>query len=350
MKSIFNLLHPFALAICMGATACAQTPVQNKAELSVNDTTEFNRPDSYWKRVLSNQQYYVLREKGTEKPFSGKWLLNNDSGTYTCAGCGNPLFDASRKFDAHCGWPSFDEEIAGGKITTRTDQSHGMSRTEINCARCGGHLGHLFDDGPSSTGKRYCVNSLSLEFTKQTANAALADTLTLGGGCFWCIEAVFEKLEGVLKVESGYSGGVVANPSYEAVCSGNTGHAEVVQIIFDPNQTSTTEILKVFFTVHDPCTMNRQGADVGSQYRSVVFYRNAAQKATAVAIIDELSKSGAYRSPIVTAVEAFSIFYAADSSHQDYYRNNPNGAYCRMVIQPKMEKFEKVFKDRIKAK
>lgn len=342
------MLHLIAVAICLSIAACAQSQVQNKAETALSDSAAFNRPDSFWRRVLSPKQYYVLREKGTEKPFSGKWLLNNDSGTYTCAGCGNPLFDASRKFDAHCGWPSFDEEIAGGKITTRADNSHGMSRTEILCARCGGHLGHLFDDGPSSTGKRYCVNSLSLEFSKQTTKAALTDTLTLGGGCFWCIEAVFEKLKGVVKVESGYSGGQVANPSYDEVCTGNTGHAEVVQIIFDPNQTSTAEILKVFFTVHDPCTLNRQGADVGSQYRSVIFYRNAAQKATSLSIIDALNASGAYSRPVVTAVEAFSKFYLADISHQDYYSRNPNGAYCRMVIQPKMEKFEKVFKDRVK--
>nr|WP_288837178.1 peptide-methionine (S)-S-oxide reductase MsrA [uncultured Flavobacterium sp.] len=176
------------------------------------------------------------------------------------------------------------------------------------------------------------------------------ETITLGGGCYWCIEAIFENLVGVKTVVSGFSGGKIANPSYEAVCTGKTGHAEVVQITFDKNATNLDEILKVFFTVHDPTTLNRQGADVGTQYRSVIFYKNEEQRKTAQEIINDLNKSKAYNNPIVTIVEPFKNFYEAEDNHQDYYEYNKNKPYCRLVIQPKLEKFEKVFKDRLKKK
>jgi methionine-S-sulfoxide reductase len=174
------------------------------------------------------------------------------------------------------------------------------------------------------------------------------DTLTLGGGCYWCVEAVYEKLIGVKSVVSGFSGGTVTNPSYKEVCMGNTGHAEVVQIIFNKKETSLEEILKVFFTVHDPTTFNRQGADEGEQYRSVIFYRNEKQRRISKEIINELNKQKVYDRPIVTQVVAFDKFYPADQEHQNYYQRNKEKGYCRMVIQPKLEKFEKVFKNRIK--
>lgn len=176
------------------------------------------------------------------------------------------------------------------------------------------------------------------------------ETITLGGGCYWCIEAIFENLVGVKTVVSGFSGGKTVNPSYEEVCSGKTGHAEVVQIIFDKKLTNLDEILKVFFTVHDPTTLNRQGADVGTQYRSVIFYRNEAQRKTAQDIINVLNANKVYNSPIVTKVEPFTQFYSAEDYHQDYYAYNKNKPYCRLVIQPKLEKFEKIFKDRLKKK
>lgn len=174
------------------------------------------------------------------------------------------------------------------------------------------------------------------------------ETITLGGGCYWCIEAVFENLDGVKTVVSGFSGGKIANPSYEEVCTGKTGHAEVVQITFDKTKTNLDEILKVFFTVHDPTTLNRQGGDVGTQYRSVIFYNSEAQRKTAQFIINELNKNKVYNNPIVTKVEPFINFYKAENYHQDYYEYNKNKPYCRLVIQPKLEKFEKVFKNRLK--
>lgn len=170
------------------------------------------------------------------------------------------------------------------------------------------------------------------------------DTITLGGGCYWCVEAVYELMDGVVDVSAGFTGGHRKNPSYEEVCMGTTGHTEVAQIIFDSTQTSVQDILKVFFTVHDPTTINRQGNDVGTQYRSAIYYHSIKQKEIAQTIIRELNESKAYSSEIVTEVAPFTIFYRAKEDHQDYYENNSEDAYCRMVIQPKIEKFEKVFK------
>lgn len=185
--------------------------------------------------------------------------------------------------------------------------------------------------------------------TKAQQQAGL-ETITLGGGCYWCVEAVYENLVGVQSVVSGFAGGKTANPTYEQVSSGNTGYAEVVQITYDKKITNLDEIFKVFFTVHDPTTLNRQGADVGTQYRSSIFYKNEEQKKAAQNIIAALTKAKAYSKPIVTTLEPFTKFYKAEAYHQNYYANNKSQPYCQMVIQPKMEKFEKVFKDRLKKK
>lgn len=195
-----------------------------------------------------------------------------------------------------------------------------------------------------------CLFALSLNGFAQNKKTSNLETITLGGGCYWCVEAVYENLDGVKSVVSGFSGGKVANPTYEEVCTGTTGHAEVVQITYDKTVTDINEIFKVFFTVHDPTTLNRQGADVGTQYRSVIFYKNAEQKNAAESIIAELNKAKVYNSPIVTKVEPFKAFYKAEDYHQNYYANNKNQPYCKMVIQPKIEKFEKVFKDKLKKK
>ncbi len=325
--------------VLFSITACAQQT--EKKDTASNQLTE-----DQWKKVLSPEQYYVLREQGTERAYTGKLLLNKDKGIYKCAACGNELFTDEMKFDSHCGWPSFDKEIKGGKIITKEDNSHGMNRTEIECAKCGGHLGHLFDDGPTETGMRYCVNSLSLEFVPEK-ELQKNDTIVLGGGCFWCVEAVYELLDGVEKVESGYSGGTVENPSYKQVCTGNTGHAEVVKVIYDPSKISLEKILEVFFTVHDPTTLNRQGADVGTQYRSAVFYTNEQQKKTVEKTIVLLTTKHAFDNPIVTEVKPLKNFYSAEGYHQDYYELNKSEPYCKMVILPKVEKVKKVFKEEL---
>ncbi|BAV08853.1 peptide methionine sulfoxide reductase msrA/msrB [Filimonas lacunae] len=352
------------LLITQVITGCAQTTANNlnnkETSMKTDNNTTIHKTEQEWKEQLTPEQYYILRQKGTERPFTGKLLMNKEKGVYKCAACGNELFTDDMKFDSHCGWPSFDKEIAGGKIIQKEDNTLGMHRVEILCAKCGGHLGHIFDDGPTETGQRYCVNSVSLEFapagapvaTDSSNNAAGTtsniDTITLGGGCFWCVEAVYEQLDGVIKVESGYSGGPTPNPTYKAVCTGTTGHAEVVQITYDKTKTSVDEILKVFFTVHDPTTLNRQGADVGTQYRSVIYYRNAEQEQKAREIITALNQEHVYDSPVVTEVTAFDKFYKAEDYHQNYYEQNPEQGYCRMVVRPKVEKFEKLFKNRLK--
>jgi peptide-methionine (S)-S-oxide reductase len=174
------------------------------------------------------------------------------------------------------------------------------------------------------------------------------DTATFAGGCFWCIDAIYREIKGVVEVKSGYTGGKTVNPTYSEVCTGQTGHAEAVQIVYDPKKVSYAQLLEVFFTVHNPTTLNQQGADVGTQYRSAIFYHNQAQKELAELVIKRLTAEGTYPNPIVTEVVPFKVFYVAEGYHQDYFENNRRQPYCQMVIQPKKEKFEKAFKDLLK--
>lgn len=185
------------------------------------------------------------------------------------------------------------------------------------------------------------------DITMQTQNKN-TETVTLGGGCFWCTEAVFSRLKGVISVTPGYSGGVVKNPTYKEVCSGLTGHAEVIQVVFDPSVISFRDLLEVFFSTHDPTTLNRQGADTGTQYRSVIFYHTEEQEETARNVIDALNREKVWSTPVVTEVSPFTSFYPAEDYHKAYYANNPNAGYCRMVIKPKVEKLEKVFGDKLR--
>lgn len=206
--------------------------------------------------------------------------------------------------------------------------------------------------------KSVLLGSLTLSgilVVSQAKNQAVAptegkDVMTLGGGCFWCIEAFFDELEGVERVESGYSGGWIENPTYQQVCAGTTGHAEVVQITFDPRVISFREILEVFFTMHDPTTLNRQGADTGTQYRSVILYRSPEQKAVAEEVVREIENAQVWEAPIVTEIAPFKAFYKAEDYHQEYYKLNPGQGYCRVVIAPKMEKFREHFRKKLKRK
>ncbi len=183
----------------------------------------------------------------------------------------------------------------------------------------------------------------------QTNGQGLQQVATLGGGCFWCVEAIYNDIRGVSSAISGYSGGHVKNPSYRLVCTGTTGHAEVVQVTFDPNVISYRDILDIFFSIHDPTTLNRQGADVGEQYRSVIFYHDAEQKRIAEETIKSLTEARAFKDPIVTQVEPFTEFYRAEDYHQEYFKNNPNQPYCRMVVAPKVNKFRKSHAEMLKA-
>lgn len=318
---------------------------------SNTDTKKLNVSNAEWKKILPADLYAVAREADTERAFTGTMWNSETKGTYYCATCGLKLFKSNQKFVSSCGWPSFFEQDNKNSIIFKDDNSYGMQRTEALCGRCNSHLGHLFDDGPEPTGKRYCMNAISLDFVPDAVdNKGKLETIVLGGGCYWCVEAVYDNLQGVQKVVSGFAGGSVANPSYEEVCSGRTGAAEVVEITYDKGQTNLDEIFKVFFTVHDPTTLNRQGADVGTQYRSVIFYKNEEQKNAAENIIADLNNAKVYDSKIVTTLEPFKAFYKAKDDHQNYYQNNKNQPYCEMVIQPKVAKFEKIFKDRLKKK
>ncbi|MBP8157795.1 MAG: bifunctional methionine sulfoxide reductase B/A protein [Flavobacterium sp.] len=363
LKSIFNFL---ILTPLFMFTACGQnnnkitktTAMENVISKPENpyysntDTSKLVLTDEQWKKVLPPDLYAVARQADTERAFTGTLWKSETKGTYYCAACGLKLFKSDQKFVSSCGWPSFFEQDNKNSITFKNDNSYGMHRVEALCGRCDSHLGHLFDDGPEPTGKRYCMNAVSLDFVPDgtvAQNKGNLETITIGGGCYWCVEAVYENLTGVEKVVSGFAGGKVENPSYEEVCSGTTGAAEVVEITYDKTKTNLDEIFQVFFTVHDPTTLNRQGADVGTQYRSVIFYKNEEQKKAAESIIAELNKE-VFNNKIVTTLEPFKAFYKAKDYHQNYYENNKDQPYCQMVIQPKLEKFEKVFKDRLKKK
>lgn len=283
------------------------------------------------KKELTDFEKHVILDKGTEAPFTGEYCDLKGSGTYLCKQCGTPLYRSVDKFSSGCGWPSFDDEIEG--TVTRTPDPDGR-RTEITCAKCGGHLGHVFDgEGFTPKNTRHCVNSVSLTFVpdenwdedKDKAAAHDPETAYFAGGCFWGVEHLMQKQEGVISVESGYMGGHVESPSYEQVCAKNTGHAEVVKVTYDPDKVSYLTLAKLFFEIHDPTQEGGQGPDIGDQYRSEVFYTDLRQKATAERLVKMLRQKG-YE--VVTEVTPASTFWKAEDYHQDYYEHKGTQPYC----------------------
>lgn len=279
------------------------------------------------KRELNDSEKHIIIDKGTEPPFSGEYWNHTADGIYLCRQCSAPLYRSQDKFDSGCGWPSFDDEIPGA--VKRTTDADGR-RTEITCSRCGGHLGHVFQ-GERLTPKntRHCVNSLSMQFVPSiqqvSARECGLETAIFAGGCFWGVEYYMSKVPGVAAVESGYTGGKTANPSYEEVCSGRTGHAEAVRILFDPNIVTYEELVKLFLEIHDPEQVNRQGPDIGEQYRSEIFYMDSSQKKVAERLIEQLITRGY---DVATRLTPAGDFWKAENYHQEYYTRKGTSPYC----------------------
>jgi len=278
---------------------------------------------------LTDAERKIILDKGTELPFTGKYWNVFEAGTYVCRQCGALLYVSDSKFKSDCGWPSFDDEVPGA--VKRQLDADGQ-RTEILCAKCGGHLGHVFE-GERFTAKdtRHCINSASLVFVPELKRRV--ERAVFAGGCFWGVEHQFRQVPGVLGVRSGYTGGKVDKPTYKQVCTGTTGHAEAVEIFFDPEKVSYEQLARLFFEIHDPTQQNRQGPDVGTQYRSTVFYRSEEQKKAAGKLIGELKEKG-YK--VVTEVAPASTFWAAEDYHQDYLTKHPERPSCHVRV-PRFE-------------
>jgi peptide methionine sulfoxide reductase msrA/msrB len=286
------------------------------------DKIAFYGDGTMYKKLTPEEQRVIIN-KGTERPFTGKYDKHYEKGVYTCRQCGARLYESSSKFKSGCGWPSFDDEVPGA--VRRVPDADGV-RTEITCAKCGGHLGHVFT-GERLTEKniRHCVNSISLDFIP--AEQVKTQRAIFASGCFWGTEYHLQKAPGVISTTVGYTGGRSENPTYKQVCTDRTGHAEAVEVIFDPEKTSYEKLAVLFFETHDFTQLNRQGPDIGKQYRSAIFYLNEEQKKTAEKLIKTLKEKG-YN--VKTEVTKASKFWPAELYHQDYYTKTKKLPYCHV--------------------
>ncbi len=301
---------------------------------------------------LTPMQYQVTQHEGTEPPFRNEYWNEKRPGIYVDVVTGEALFSSLDKYDSGTGWPSFTRPIDDDVVTTREDTQLYLPRTEVRSKSGGSHLGHVFDDGPGPEGQRYCMNSAALRFVPlekmleegyerylpRFAAAGLLpqgegrrETAYLAGGCFWGMEEILRQIPGVIETEVGYTGGVVPEATYEKVSTGTTGHAESVKIVFDPDRLSYEQLLGWYFRMHDPTTKNRQGNDVGSQYRSAIFVLDDAQRRVAEEVKARVDASGKWKRPLVTEIVAAGEFWPAEAYHQDYLEKNPGGYTCHYL-------------------
>jgi peptide methionine sulfoxide reductase msrA/msrB len=318
------------------------------------DMSSFKKPSTAeLKKKLTPLQFAVTQEDGTERAFQNEYWDNKAEGIYVDIISGEPLFSSLDKYDSGTGWPSFTKPLNEGAVITKTDKGWFMTRTEVRSKIADSHLGHVFEDGPAPTGLRYCMNSASMRFIAKEkleqegygqflslfpagkkdskATKAKTETALLAGGCFWGVEELIRQQPGIITTRVGYTGGHTENPVYETVKTGVTGHAESIEVEFDPTKTNYESILKYFFTIHDPTTLNQQGNDRGSQYRSAIFYQNEEQKKIAEKVKALVEKNGAWKKPVVTQIVPASKFYSAEDYHQDYLQKNPGGYTCHFA-------------------
>jgi peptide methionine sulfoxide reductase msrA/msrB len=303
-------------------------------------------------KKLTPMQFNVTQQSGTEPPFNNEFWNNYKAGIYVDVVSGEPLFSSIDKFDSGTGWPSFTRPLESKSIVEKKDFTFGMTRKEVKSSGGGSHLGHVFEDGPKPTGLRYCINSAALKFIpvedlekegygryktlfekKKEAGVKKEETAVFAAGCFWGVQDIFSRTKGVLRATAGYIGGKTDNPTYKDVCSDKTGHAEAVEVVFDPSVITYEELLDLFWRMHDPTTVDRQGPDIGSQYRSGIFYFSEAQKKAAEKSKAELDNLRVFKNKAVTRIVPAGKFYRAEEYHQDYFRKK-GGEACHLLKPP----------------